>query len=184
MKALVAVLALLLLAGCGEAPAPDQRHADAPAPVQPLAKSGNLVSSIKPAPPPTPPRATPEEASKPVVSRETPMTEPTPATPIEPDSYRALGTEPFWAATVKGGYATIETPSGDPRSFVVRRQDDAQSIRFSGEGFAMTITPGPCSDGMSNAFWSDRVQIAFADGVFKGCGGQREDMEEPPPDDN
>lgn len=184
MKAVVAVLVLLLLAGCGEASAPEQKHADASAPVRAIAKSGDLVSSIRQAPPPAPPRAKPEDAAKPLVSRETPMIEPTPTAPVEPDSYRAVGTEPFWAATVKGGHATIETPSGDPRSFAVRRQDDAQSIRFNGEGFAMTITPGPCSDGMSNALWSDRVQIAFAGGVFKGCGGQREDMEEPPPDDN
>ena len=43
------------------------------------------------------------------------------------------------------------------------------------DGFTMTVSEGPCSDGMSDAIWSDRVQIAFAQGVYKGCGGDREE---------
>lgn len=41
----------------------------------------------------------------------------------------------------------------------------------------MTVAPGPCSDGMSDAIWSDRVQIAFAEGTLKGCGGDRDRAE-------
>jgi uncharacterized membrane protein len=59
----------------------------------------------------------------------------------------------------------------------VHERDD-RAIRYLGDGFAMTATEGPCSDGMSDAIWSDRVQIAFGEGTLKGCGGIREDMRE------
>ena len=29
----------------------------------------------------------------------------------------------------------------------------------------------PLWDGMSDAIWSDRVQLSFGEGVLKGCGG-------------
>ena len=51
------------------------------------------------------------------------------------------------------------------------RTDDPRAIRFMGDGFAMTVTEGPCSNGMSDALWSDRVQLSFGEGVLKGCGG-------------
>ena len=44
----------------------------------------------------------------------------------------------------------------------------------------MTVTEGPCSDGMSDSIWSDRAQIAFADGALKGCGGERVDPDAAP----
>jgi uncharacterized membrane protein len=97
-----------------------------------------------------------------------------------PAAYRAIGTESFWALTISGDAAVLERPGQPPRRFSVRRSDQGGVIRYNGDGFTATRTEGPCSDGMSDAHWSDRVQIAFADGTLKGCGGAREDRREAP----
>ena len=86
-------------------------------------------------------------------------------------AYRAIGTEPFWAVTVRGATARLERPGVAAIPFAVMRDPDG----YRGDGFAMTISQGPCSDGMSDALWSDRVAVAFGEGVLKGCGGARED---------
>lgn len=88
-------------------------------------------------------------------------------------TYRAIGTEPFWAVAVRGHQATLERPGHASGIFLIETIADDSSLRFRGDGFAMTVTPGPCSDGMSDAIWSDRVQIAYGDGTLKGCGGER-----------
>ena len=93
--------------------------------------------------------------------------------------YRAIGTEPFWAVTVKGSTATLERPDRMPIRYTVSRNDDERAIRYLGDGFAMTVTEGPCSDGMSDAVWSDRVAVAFREGTLNGCGGMRDDQETP-----
>ncbi len=89
--------------------------------------------------------------------------------------YRAIGTEPFWAVTVRGAAAVLERPDKPPVRYTVSRQDDQRTIRYLGESFSMTVSEGPCSDGMSDAIWSDRVQVAFGEGTLKGCGGERDD---------
>lgn len=91
------------------------------------------------------------------------------------DRYRAIGTEPFWAVTVKGSALTLERPDKPPIGYAVSRHDDKRAVRYLGDGFSMTVTEGPCSDGMSDSVWSDRVAIAFGEGTLSGCGGARDD---------
>ncbi|NYI22787.1 putative membrane protein [Sphingobium francense] len=95
------------------------------------------------------------------------------------EDYRAIGTEPFWAVTVKGSTAVLERPDKAPVRYAITRNDDKRALRFLGEGFSMTVTEGPCSDGMSDALWSDRVAVAFGEGTLNGCGGLRDDLDEP-----
>jgi uncharacterized membrane protein len=113
------------------------------------------------------------------VPRETmaehPAPSPNPAPPAK-DRYRAIGTEPFWAVTIKGSTATLERPDKPPARYAVSRHDDRRTIRYLGDGFTMTLTEGPCSDGMSDAVWSDRVALAFGEGTLSGCGGERDDQ--------
>lgn len=111
------------------------------------------------------------------VSRET---HPAPLPVKSAPDYRAIGTEPFWAVTVRGDAATLERPDHPPVRFAVARHVDERVIRYSGDGFAMTISEGPCSDGMSDAVWRDRVAVAFRDGVLKGCGGERDEGQSAP----
>lgn len=154
------LMALLVLAGCGsEEAAPP---APTPARQAPIAKAA--PASPAPSKDVTPRRAPPAPASDKL------PTDP-PAPP--PPDYRAIGTEPFWAVTIRGITATLERPDHPPMRFQVRRDADDRAIRYRGDGFSLTATEGPCSDGMSDAVWSDRVQIAFAGGSLKGCGGER-----------
>lgn len=97
--------------------------------------------------------------------------------PLSSESrYRALGTEPFWSVTVKGSVATLERPDKAPQHFSVSRTDDGRAVRYLADGFAMAVTEGPCSDGMSDAHWADSVALSFGEGTLKGCGGVREDF--------
>ncbi|MFD1106036.1 membrane-like protein [Sphingobium olei] len=115
---------------------------------------------------------------KPLVSRGTSTTAQTSVGKAV--QYRAIGTEPFWAVTVRGTMAVLERPDHMPVRFVIQQDSDDRAIRYQGDGFTLTATEGPCSDGMSDVLWSDRVQIAFGEGTLKGCGGIREDMREEP----
>lgn len=156
------LLPLLLIGGCGrEEPATNRTEAT-PEVAAPINNSRANESVASPAAPP------PVEA-KPLVSRETPPHKPTPA------DYRAIGTEPFWAVMIRGSTALLERPDHRPLRYNVVQDGDDRAIRFLGEGFTLTATEGPCSDGMSDAIWSDRVQIAFEEGTLKGCGGIREE---------
>ena len=166
-RAWIALL-LALPAGCGEDSPPAVVHkagADRPAEavVTPIAdEAAKADSESDRSAPVTPP-------TKPLVSRDTSPP------PPELAAYRAIGTEPFWAVTGRGDTVTLERPDKAAVRYRVREEADAAALRFLGEGFSMTVSDGPCSDGMSDAIWSDRVQIAFGEGVLKGCGGARDE---------
>lgn len=87
--------------------------------------------------------------------------------------YRAIGTEPFWSATIDDDVLTLEMPDMLPRRYGVIATHKGGTVRYQGDGVLMSVTPGTCSDGMSDDAWSDRVQIAMSDRVLKGCGGMR-----------
>lgn len=164
---LAALMLLALPVGCGDEPktvvngAGIERKTDAVrAPVAPEPAKSDTDSDRSTAV---------AQPAKPLVSRGT-----SPSSPAPPD-YRAVGTEPFWAVTIRGTTAILERPDAPALRDSVREDSDSTSLRYLGDGFTMAISQGPCSDGMSDALWSDRVQIAFAQGVLKGCGGIREE---------
>lgn len=128
---------------------------------------------------PPPVAAAPRKAERSLGTGNTPVR---PAMEKEESTYRALGTEPFWAITILRGTATLTRPGRSPLTLPVVRTDDRRAIRYGGEGLTIALTPGPCSDGMSDALYADHVQIAFAEGTLKGCGGPRIDAGEAPRD--
>ncbi len=169
MKALWPLLLVALLYGCGDGgTAANQTPAAATKAIAiPIDKGTASNTAVAADPPPaTPP--------KPLVSRETP-----PPRTAAPD-YRAIGTEPFWAVAIRGSTAILERPDKAPLHFSVQVDGDDKAVRYQGNGFAMTLTEGPCSDGMSDAIWSDRVQVAFGEGTLKGCGGARDEGDDTP----
>ncbi|MGE4321478.1 MAG: membrane-like protein [Sphingobium sp.] len=166
----MALCVLLCLAGCGG------DHTDQPVAQEADGRNPAPASASVPANP-----AVPDKDAAPEYRPSSPDRAPSPArspapTPMPVDMYRAIGTEPFWTVDIRGTRATLERMDHRADHFTVSRTDDGRAIRYRGDGFAMTVTPGPCSDGMSDTLWSDRVQIAFTAGVLKGCGGAREDM--------
>lgn len=159
----------LLLAGCGGDPQVAPRNDGA----------ANVAAPIVERTETTKESAKSLAVEKPLVAEAVSRgTAPSPAPVARPDEgYRAIGTEPFWAVTVKGSVATLERPDKTPVRFSVRRSEDGGTVRYLGDGFTMTLTEGRCSDGMSDAVWSDRVAVAFGEGTLKGCGGARDDGE-------
>jgi uncharacterized membrane protein len=98
----------------------------------------------------------------------------TPALPRDDlATFRARGSGPFWTVTVIGGTLVLDTPGKPSRYFSVEAADGGGTLRYTGQGIQLSATPGPCHDGKSDQPYADRVQIALADGVFKGCGNAR-----------
>jgi heat shock protein HslJ len=95
--------------------------------------------------------------------------------------YKALGTEPGWALTIRqgamlyqGDYGTVRIVEASPPGFVPR----AGTIR-SGR-LTVTLARGPCNDGMSDHVWRDKVTVAVAGGAtVRGCGGGILAVEDP-----
>lgn len=87
---------------------------------------------------------------------------------------RFTGTEPFWGGQVKGDamtYSTLENPQGD--TVAVKRFAGRNGLGVSGllkgAAFDMTITPGACSDGMSDRSFPFTVTLLIGGETRNGC---------------
>lgn len=85
------------------------------------------------------------------------------------------GTEPFWGGQVSAGmviYTTIENQDGT--AIPVERFNGRGGLGYSGtlDGapFQMAVTPGGCSDGMSDRTYPFIVTLVIADETRNGCG--------------
>lgn len=99
-----------------------------------------------------------------------------PFSAITPDEViRLTGTEPFWAGEVAGETLTYTTPD-DTEGQEVRvsrfagRGGLSLSGDMEGESLDVMITPGDCSDGMSDRSYPFTVTFKIGDEVRKGCG--------------
>ena len=84
------------------------------------------------------------------------------------------GTEPFWGGEVSDGVLTYTTPENQAGEMVaVDRLDGRNGISFSGEladmPFVMAVTPGQCSDGMSDRSYPFTVTLQVRGELRKGC---------------
>ena len=91
-----------------------------------------------------------------------------------PDTFTALGTEPFWAAKVTGKRLTYMTPEDQTgQTITVARKDSAELVELhgtlAGKPLALAITKGPCSDGMSDVVYRWSVERRLGDDVQRGC---------------
>ena len=97
------------------------------------------------------------------------------AGPGESATYRARGTEPFWSVTIGGGRMVYEAPD-QPRIEVAAPapRPFGNGTRYASTAFTVDISPGPCSDGMSDYSYPDSVRVAFegAEPPLMGCGGE------------
>jgi heat shock protein HslJ len=87
------------------------------------------------------------------------------------ESYRALGTEPFWSVTIANGRMTYDSPE---RRFSVR----APRGRETGDGriwrtrrITLHVWHGECSDGMSDTRYPQTVRAVVDGRTLQGCGG-------------
>jgi len=84
------------------------------------------------------------------------------------------GTEPFWGGQVSGTTLTYQTP--DDRAgqiLTVGRFAGRNGISFSGDlggqPFVLAVTPGKCSDGMSDRAYPFTVTLQVRGEQRQGC---------------
>lgn len=93
----------------------------------------------------------------------------------EDETIRLLGTEPFWGAEIAQGTLTYTTPeSGAGIAIPVTRFAGNGGLGFSGmvDGapLQLAVTPGECSDGMSDRKYPLAATLAIGDRMLLGCG--------------
>jgi uncharacterized membrane protein len=95
---------------------------------------------------------------------------------IAPDEAITLtGTEPFWTIAIAHGSATYTTPENPAGSvFAVSRFAGNNGLGFTGEldgrAVAITVTPGQCSDAMSERAYPFTATIKLGEESLTGCG--------------
>jgi len=101
-----------------------------------------------------------------------------PMPPVEAPaaSYRALGTEPFWALELTGREMLFTNADGlrivEPQPRAIH--GFAGDI-YNAKRLGLNIVHGAgCSDGMSDRRYSDKVQVRVDDRSYEGCGGGEE----------
>lgn len=94
---------------------------------------------------------------------------------IRPDeTVHFTGTEPFWSGEVSGETLTYITPDRQAGEMVVvDRRAGRNGISFSGDlgqmPFVMAVTPGKCSDGMSDRGYPFTVTLQVRGQQREGC---------------
>lgn len=96
----------------------------------------------------------------------------------EGERIRFTGTEPFWGGDVQGGTLLYRTPEDqDGRAIEVTRFAGRGGLSYSGmlegQSFDMTVTPGECSDGMSDRTYPFTVTLNIGNELRQGCGWTR-----------
>lgn len=84
------------------------------------------------------------------------------------------GTEPFWGGEVTGETLTYSTPENIEGTMIrVERFAGNNGLGYSGtldgESFDMTVTPGECSDGMSDRTYPFTVTLQIGAEQRNGC---------------
>ena len=95
-----------------------------------------------------------------------------------PQRFIARGTEPFWAATVDGATLTYATPENQAGTRLpVTRQVLGESVVVRGllasRKLILVVSPGPCSDGMSDIVYPYAVDRTLGEELQRGCAAPR-----------
>jgi uncharacterized membrane protein len=95
---------------------------------------------------------------------------------IAPDeAVTLIGTEPFWNLAITGEEGVWSTPENQPGTRIaVTRFAGNNGLGFSGtldgKTLTATLTPGECSDGMSDRVFPYVATIALGEETLRGCG--------------
>lgn len=86
-----------------------------------------------------------------------------------------IGTEPFWNLDINGTEGLWIIPDNQPGTrFGAKRFAGNGGLSFSGtvdgKPLIATLTPGTCSDGMSDRTFPYVATIALGGETFEGCG--------------
>jgi len=98
-----------------------------------------------------------------------------PFSAIAPDEViHFTGTEPFWGGQAQGSELTYSTPeNAEGTTIAVTRFAGRGGLTLSGEmdggRFDMMVTPGTCSDGMSDRSYPFTVTLKIGTEMRQGC---------------
>jgi uncharacterized membrane protein len=92
----------------------------------------------------------------------------------ESETVHYTGTEPFWGGEAGGGMATYSTPENPYGSeFPAERFTGNNGLgisgKFEGSAFDLMITPGECSDGMSDRTYPYTATLMIGGQQRQGC---------------
>lgn len=93
----------------------------------------------------------------------------------EGETLRFTGTEPFWGGQVVGETLVYTTPEkSEGQTLTVSRFNGRGGLSYSGaleDGtpFSMVVTPGGCSDGMSERSYPFVVTLRLGEQTRNGC---------------
>ena len=105
----------------------------------------------------------------------TPAPSPPPAShPWSPGGYALNGAEPFWGGTVTGTSVRYMTPENQFGTLVETRvaYEAGREVftgTLAGRPFVLTITPGPCSNGMSDHSYAFTAAVQVRGETRRGC---------------
>ncbi|WP_271078590.1 hypothetical protein [Aurantiacibacter sp. MUD61] len=92
----------------------------------------------------------------------------------EDEVLNLIGTEPFWGAIIDGdqmNFSTLENPEGE--MIAVTRFAGRGGLSFSGErdggSVDVAVTPGECSDGMSDHTYPFTATVEIDGEQLQGC---------------
>jgi uncharacterized membrane protein len=91
-----------------------------------------------------------------------------------PDAIDALGTEPFWAVMIDAEQIALTRPDHPPVTApnvgASRTGSAARWEAKTAEGvLKLTVTAGPCSDGMSDRSYPFKAEASIGGRKLKGC---------------
>lgn len=156
-----------LLGGCGDGAAPEtpgnEANAVAPAPAVSVATRDEVEA-------PQPNAAAPaaaEASAAPCLMQD--------GKPLDLPSLRALGTEPFWGARIKGRCVTYSHPDDQQGTriwtrYAPRPGGGTWSGSLGGKPFVLSTRAQPgCSDGMSDKTYPMAVELVVQGEKRSGC---------------
>lgn len=99
--------------------------------------------------------------------------------------FDAVGTEPFWNVKVRAGGLTLARPD-HPETTTANpgvRIDGEQGVWDGTAGerrLVLRLTPGECSDGMSDRRYGYAAEVWVDGETLKGCAGKTQNLEGQP----
>ena len=87
------------------------------------------------------------------------------------ESYRALGTEPFWSIRIANGRMTYESPEGGFSVPAPRGQELGDGRLWETRRITLQSSNQECSDGMSDNRYPQTVRAVVDGRTLNGCGG-------------
>jgi uncharacterized membrane protein len=195
-KTMIPMLLLIAVAGCARSadatdPAAAATTAQAGSPAaEPAAAATDAAATPAPADASEPGPAgttSPPRQDAPTDGRDAPgqsqgirVGEPAPDAPGGPRNpapgagWHAFGNEPFWSVQARGGTLVFTTPDDqDGVTLLGRRVPSLVGTVILGSGpkgeFHLGVTPGKCSDGMSDRSYDFASTFIYGGITYKGC---------------